>query len=673
MRRCHGRLRGEVARPQESLLAVGLFDDLIPEQRKSRRRQTLQLTRPRFERPIDWKPHDELPELHGVVGLDAETKDPDLSRGMGSSWPYKAQGIGFVAGWGISYEGGDFYLPLRHSEGNIDPLRVERWLRAQVRKPDVTVCCANVMYDLGWAWRYDIEPLNLPYDPQGEAALLDEYRSSYSLESLSQEFLGRGKLDQEFIDRCARAGLLNPKANMDMVPAWIAEPYGTEDAVLARQLHLKFRAKLEAENLQKIYDLERECFLVGMDMQKRGMRVDLDRAARKSAELIEKRDAAIEQVYQLTNVRIDANDNPAIARALRVENSEIVFPQTSQGRDSIRADFLESLDSPVGKLVRSARQYDKAVSTFFDGYIFGCEVAGRIHSTFHPLRRADENGTNGTVSGRWASSDPNLTNVPQRIPEIRDAVRGCCIPEEDHDWGKLDYAGQEPRLTVHFAALIRRKGRPLRGALEMVERFKANPLLNLHTETGERMGLPMPEGKTKAKIINLAITYGAGGAKTCKQLGLPTEWIDKPWGRLEIAGPEGRRLLKLHHETMPFIKEFQEICTERGEQNGFIITIGGRRCRLEKRGKEYMWAYTSCNKLIQGSAADQMKRASVLIRRAGIPLTVIVHDEADLSVPKGDAGVKLIAQVKEIMESAYELLLPVVADVKIGSDWAAVG
>ena len=642
---------------------AGLFDDLLPSRPLIRPRRQ-QLTHPIFTKPADYSPEVDLPELSGIVALDTEGKDPGLAAGTGSSWPH--HGIGFNCGYGISWDGGDFYLSVRHADGNMDPDRVHRWLRAQARKPDVTFVYANCQHDLGWLWREGIEPVNAPIDVQGMAALLDEYRLSYSLDTLSLEFLGEGKSDAEFAAACAAGGLTDPKSNMDLVPGWIAKPYGTRDARLTRGLYYDFAPKLTAEDLDRVHELERECFLVGVDMKRHGVRVNLDKAAQHMARFERLRDQQLARVKDLTGINCSATDLQSLARALLVETPSLELPKTASGLNSIRKEVLDGLKSPVADAVNAARKYDKAVGTFFRGYIMGCAVRGRIHADFNPLKRSkdeDGGGTKGTGTGRWSCTDPNLQNVPTRDKEIGPAVRECFEAEEGEQWGKLDFSAQEPRLGVHFAELIN-----LPGSHQMGDRFRRDPLTDLHRETSILMSVE----RSPAKIINLAIWYGAAGAEIARRLGLPTIWKQVDGKMVERAGPEAARLIRTHHRNMPFVKGLQEKTKEWADRRGYVRTITGRRCRFQRYGDGYSRTYKACNSVIQGSAADQMKTAQVRMRREGILPLIVVHDDANVSIPMGGLGTQKINKIKEIMETAVTLTIPVIADVKVGANWGAV-
>jgi DNA polymerase I-like protein with 3'-5' exonuclease and polymerase domains len=667
-----------VASLLDPTLFGGLDVPLSPPRGVARKKR--QLAIPSFTRPDGWAPHTDLPELHGNVILDLENKDEGLARGQGSSW-YRHDG-GFIAGVAIGWEQGDFYVPMRHSEGNTDPDRAIRWLKAQAKKPDVTFTYCNGGYDLGWLRANGIEPLNLPHDVQAQAALLDEFKMNYSLDALGLEYLGEGKADDAFKEACQRGGLIDPMSHMDMVPAWLAEAYALQDVRLTRKLFSCLSAKITEEKLDKIYDLERECILVAVDMKAMGVRLDLDRVERTKKHFAGKRDEYIQLVFEQTGVHVDPFDDQSIIRALKEENANVVLPLTDKGKESIRAEVLEGLPStPIVEAIRWMRKYDKAIGTTLNG-LLEHQYKGRIHADFNPLRRSDETGAGGTVSGRFSCTNPNLQNIPIRIPEIGVPVRACFVPEDRCQWAKLDYASQEPRLTIHYASLLK-----LKGAWAMVERFRLNPNTDLHKETAMLMfghtaeTWEMLEPKVRkvlrqrAKVINLAIAYGAGGANIAGQLGLPTKMREFTKGdgslvRYLGAGDEAQALLDKQMAAVPFLRKLQKAAKERAEDLGYVTTILGRRCRFKKYGDEYGRSHKALNSVIQGSAADQMKMALVLLRRAGITVPLSVHDEGDISVPRGASA--FIAQVKQIMEEAVILNLPVVAEVLLGDNWGSV-
>jgi DNA polymerase I-like protein with 3'-5' exonuclease and polymerase domains len=294
---------------------------------------------------------------------------------------------------------------------------------------------------------------------------------------------------------------------------------------------------------------------------------------------------------------------------------------------------------------------NKTRTTFLQSYVLDNQVGGRIHAQFNPLR--DDDG--GTVSGRFSSSDPNLQNLPARNEGVGPLVRGLFLPEEGQLWAACDYSQQEPRLTVHYAALAK-----CSGAEAAVAAYQNDPTTDYHQLVAELTGLP----RGQAKSLNLGMIYGMGGARLCHTLGLPTVMKTLRSGKtLEVPGEEGDTIIKQYHAKLPFVRELQEAVRRRAENTGYIRTLLGRRCRFGE-GKDY--AHKALNRLIQGSAADQSKAAMLnLWEGHGIAPLVVVHDELGCSVESEEQG-SLVART---MEEATPLRVPSRADVGYGASW----
>lgn len=655
--------------------------------------------------PKDWKPFDDFRELSGEMALDFETDDPGIAAGLGSSWC--RPGEGSVCGFSIAHESQRFYVGLNHDGGNSDPDKAWSWLRHHARKPDVTFVYANCIYDLGWMLREGIDPVNAPIDVQGDAALLDEQRGSYSLDSLLKDYLGRDKGTKGLFAAAREMGITNPYVAMKRMPTWKVDTYGIDDAVDTLELRRIFKPLLAAEDLLRVHELERQCYLVGRDLRWKGIRVNLERWSQVKVSFEKARADAIRFVLDTTGVAIEPNDNVAIAKALLHENPTLQVEYTSRGIPSIRAGVLDTMATPISKAVRKARQMDRAIGTFGEAYIEKFTGRdGRIHGDFHPLRKSrseeEGGGLQGAGPGRWSSSTPNLQNIPRRDPDIGPAIRSCFEAEEGEEWLKADYSSQEPRLSVHFAHLARgyKDGRgrwhvptqdsharnPLPGAAEAVERYLADPEMSFHKYVGKAMGVgtsgPMYDA---IKINNLALIYGMTGKTFCKNNGYPTKWIRKDGYRwiecgphedgIEVAGPEGQALLDKHEAAVPWGKALASICMDAAEVRGYTKTILGRRIRYKRRGMDgRLWdVHKALNNTVQGSAADQMKTAQVALRRAGYQTLVVVHDDGNFSKPKGEAGERMMKDIGEIMASAIKLSVPSLAEMKVGANWGAVG
>ncbi len=408
--------------------------------------------------PDKWTPFDDFRELSGIIALDTETNDPGIAARLGSSWC--RVGEGKICGFGIAHESQRFYVGVGHDGGNSDPDKAWNWLRHHAKKPDVTFVYNNCIYDLGWLLREGIDPVTPPIDIQGMAALLDEQRSSYKLDSLLWDFLGRRKAEDKLRAAARDMGITNPYVNMHRMPTWKVEPYGVDDAVDTLELYHHFKPLLAAEDLDRVHELERECYLVGRDMRWRGVRVNMAKVEKVKARFIEMRAEALRFVQDTTGVPIAPNDNVAIAKALLAENPDLTVEYTSKGIPSIRAGALDTMATPISKAVRTARQMEKAIGTFIEGYLEKFVGAdSRIHAEFHPLRksRSDEEGggIQGAGPGRWSCVAPWTPIVtPFGVRPISNISPGDYVWTHEERWRKVVgkwIKGKEEMLSFTFS------------------------------------------------------------------------------------------------------------------------------------------------------------------------------------------------------------------------------
>lgn len=629
----------------------------------------------------EWKGLTTLPDLPLEFACDLEGSDPGINEDRGSSWARKGEGS--ICGVAIATADREFYVPFGHEGGDNthDQETVMRWLDYHAKRPGGRMIFAHANYDLGWLRRYGITPQARCDDVQIEAGLLDENRLSFGLDSLSRDYLGLSK-DEELLKVAAeQAGFPNHKACMVQMPARYVGPYAAIDARRTYDLHQLFKPMLEAENLQYVWDLETDLIPTVVTMRERGVRVDLDAAERVGLKIIEEEQRLIAAIKDQSGIEITAWDNKAIGMALMTEG--IDMPRTAQGRVSVTKDFLKVAPGRLAGMVRRVRQLNKLKNTFIDGYVIGASHLGRVHAEFSQLRRTDDEGGNsGTVSGRFSSDKPNLQNVPADV-EFGPLVRGLFLPEVGERWASVDYASQEPRWLVHFAALAN-----CRGAKLAVEAFQKNRKVDYHQMTADITGL----SRKNAKAINLGITYGMKGKTFCKNNGLPTKWmhIQKSGGRtkwievdmgtamflkergedcVECAGDEGARMLKEYHRRMPFVNDMIEMSTSIAEKRGYILTYAKRRCRfpINPRTGERIDSHAALNRLCQGSSADQTKESIRALAKEGVIPLITLHDENGFSVADENQAL----HHAHIMESVTPALVPAVCDVALGDNWGA--
>lgn len=395
-----------------------------------------------------WRPPAELPSLRGVrrLALDLETCDPELSE-HGPGFRTGAYPVGLAIGL---EGGGRFYLPTRHAGGgNLDEGLVKRWAREELGAYRGEVVGANLSYDLdGLATCWDV---HLPeaiafHDVQVAEPLLDEHRLEYSLDSLARDYLGEGKDEGLLREAAAYYGATTPKAVKKVLwrlPAGVVGPYAEGDVDRPLRIFPLQWARMEAEGLLRVYDVERRLIPILVAMRRRGVRVDAGRARELRARLVRERDGWAAKLRHMAGPKAELTEPASIGPAL--EAAGIHVPRTAKtGQYSVTKPFLERyVDSvPLVQAVMAGRKLNTMVNTFLDSQILGHAVGGRVHPTFHQLK-----GDDGGTIGRFSGANPNLQFIPSREEDWQDAaglaglaplIRGLFQPEEGEEWQRDD-------------------------------------------------------------------------------------------------------------------------------------------------------------------------------------------------------------------------------------------
>lgn len=600
-----------------------------------------------FEVESEWTPPQSMPDLDGDIAIDLETNDPTLKT-LGPGYLYDQ---GHVAGISIATKDFNGYFPIGHQMGgNLDKDLIVNWLNSQLSKPNNYIF-ANAPYDIGWMeyTGIKINKTNI-HDIQIMAPLLDEHKFSYSLDNLGKEYVNDQKDETLLKEAASSYGFKKDyKSEMWRMPAKYVGPYAEQDSALTLKLYYLFDKMLEEQDLKRIYNLERKLIPLLLDMRRKGIRVDIEKAKKLKNQWMKVEQAAIKKLTELTGLHIDVYS--ARSCALALDKVGVEYKKTVTGEPSIDKDFFSrNSNNRICKLIEVARKYQKAYSTFIDGFILKFQYKGRVYPQFNQLRSDD----GGTVSGRFSCTMPNVQQIPARDPKFGKQTRSLYLPEEGELWAACDYSSQEPRLTIHYAAVA-----GVRGGREAASKFGYN------TDYHQMIADICHIKRKAAKTINLGLAYGMGGAKLCRSLGLPTERKVSKDGKYtyEVAGEEGQALLDEYHSKFPAIGALSELCQNRAKRRGYITTLLGRRCRFKPDSNE---EYRALNRLIQGSAADQTKLAFLTVyeKLGKLPL-VQVHDELGYSVKDEEEG-KMIGK---IMETCIQLQVPSKVDVEIGKNW----
>jgi DNA polymerase I-like protein with 3'-5' exonuclease and polymerase domains len=610
---------------------------------------------------VDWNIPPDYPDLteYKEVAVDLETYDPNIKT-LGPGWARKDGHIIGIAVAAGEYKG---YFPIRHeNHHNLDPKFTLRWLKKQLSVPDMDVIMHNATYDAGWLRAEGIEIKGRIIDTMVTGALVDENRWSFGLDAMARDYVALRK-NERLLQAAAKEWGVDPKSGMYKLPPKYVGAYAEQDAVATLKLWQALKIKLEEEELWHIWEIENGLIRCILDMRTQGVRVDLDKAE-QNKKLIRKQAKLLRsKIEQEAGMEVDIWASASIQKMFDKLGME--YFTTEKGAPSFTKSFLNDHPAEICQHLVKLREFDKADATFIDS-ILRHEHNGRIHTELHSTRR-DEGGT---VTGRFSSSNPNLQQIPARDPDIKRLIRGLFIPEEGMKWGSFDYSSQEPRLLVHFAASVPSS---LRSHVvdDVVEEFNRSDV-DLHQMVADLAGIT----RKQAKTVNLGIMYGMGVAKLSDQLGVSSE--------------EAKTLLYQHRNKVPFVKQLADMATKQADKNGQIRTLLGRKCRFplweplrfgagkalphDEAQKEYgndikrAFTYKALNRLIQGSAADQTKKAMLDCYNEGLTPMLTVHDELCFNIESDDQ----VDRIKEIMETGIPLKVPSKIDVDIKKDWGEI-
>jgi DNA polymerase I-like protein with 3'-5' exonuclease and polymerase domains len=576
---------------------------------------------------------------------------------MGPGWPRKD---GFIVGYAIAVDGWKGYFPIAHQGGgNLDERVVNRWIKKVLELPADKIM-HNAAYDLGWLRASGFTVNGKIYDTMIAAPLIDENRYSYALNSLGFDYLKEIKSEQGLKDAASDFGV-HAKKELWKLPAMYVGDYAEQDAALTLKLWHHLKTLIRRDEVEAIFNLEIELLPVLIDLTYRGIRFDRPKCEQLIDVFKEKELEHVKAIKSLSGEKVDIWAAASIARAF--DKLGLAYPKTTTGLPSFTKSFLGAHEHPLAKLIIEAREYNKTHGTFLEPYLRHSAVDGRIHPHVNQLRSED----GGTVTGRLSMNNPNLQQVPARHEVIGPMVRSLFLPEEGQLWAANDFSSQEPRLLVHYAALLE-----LPGAERMADAYRNDPNTDFHQMVADMAGIK----RKAAKTIGLGLMYGMGKQKLADSLDLPLE--------------EAAELIAQFHTNVPFLKGTVNAVMRRIEHpasGGSIRTLLGRKCRFplwepvayginkalprEQAVVEYgprikrAMTYKGLNRLIQGSAADQTKAGMLALHKAGYKLLLQVHDEVAISV----GGREEAEEAARLMANAVELEVPSKVDTEVGPSW----
>jgi len=420
--------------------------------------------------------------------------------------------------------------------------------------------------------------------------------------------------------------------------------YAIGDVTGPIEIFKKQWSLMNSQKLLELYHLEMSLFPLLLQMRHNGVRIDQGKIKEGIFYLRKSIKEKSEELYSEYG-EFNYDSSKQIAKVF--DRLGIKYPLTEKKNPNLEKSVLEfQIDHPIAAKILALKKTNKILNTFFINSLSGHNVNGRIHCSFHP-NKTDEYGAK---SGRFSSSDPNLQQIPSKEETFGNLCRSIFIPEEGCTWGKNDYNQIEYRLIAHYAVG--------EGAEEIRKKYRDDPNTDYHQTIMDLTGLNRPQ----AKVLNFGMAYLMGARTMNRKFGWPVS--------------ECQSLIDLYNREVPFVKATRNWVIQVARGRGFIRTILGRRARVTPEMVRAHKEFSMYNRLIQGSAADLLKKAMSECYKAGIfevlKLHLTVHDELDYSIPHTKEAVEACKEQKHIMENCLTLKVPVTVDVETGPNWGNV-
>ena len=558
-----------------------------------------------------------------------------------------------IAGIAICLEQKEaYYIAINHSDSVLDEKKVLNALRPVFADPGIKKIAQNIKFDAMIMEEHGIDVANMYFDTMIASFLINSTTGQHNLDSLAEEYL-----DYKMIPIQDIIGSGKNQTVMTELPVGDVYKYACEDADITMQLMNIMRPRLEDLGLEELfYQVEMPLVTVLMAMEKQGVKLDTVLLKDLSKQLTGDLAELETRIYELAGETFNINspqqlgtllfDKLEIQKALNMRKP----PRTKTGQYSTSEQVLERYHRhELPHNILDFRKLTKLKNTYVDALPNLIHAkTGRVHTSFNQTVAA---------TGRLSSVNPNLQNIPIRTEIGREMRRAFISGGKNRYILSADYSQIELRLMAH---LSRDKN--------MCESFRNDE--DIHSSTAARiMDIPIsqvePEHRRKAKEINFGIIYGMS------KYGLAN--------RLDISVMEAEQFIFEYFSSYPGIQEFMRDTIARADQEGFVRTMIGRirylpQIHSTNRQLREFAERTSINTPIQGSAADLIKIAMIHIydemRKKGLQSRMIlqVHDELVFEVPVEEKDI-MVNLVKDKMEHAMRLEVPVKVDIGFGENW----
>jgi DNA polymerase-1 len=556
------------------------------------------------------------------------------------------------------------YIPLAHSEGDADLFGAARLAPGQMDREEALAILRPMLADpavlkIGQNLKYDIKVLRrfgVEVAPIDDTMLLS-YAQGAGLGSHGMDALSKRLLDHQPIPIKDLIGSGKSQITFARVPVDKAAAYAAEDADVTLRLHRVLKPGLVAHRVTTVYEtLERPLVPVLAAMEMHGVKVDRDALSRLSGLFAQRMAALEDEIHTLAGGAFNVGSPKQLGEVLF---DRLGLPGGVKGDKTgayvTDADTLEQLAAQGHDLparVLDWRQLSKLKGTYTDALQTHINrETGRVHTSFSLA---------ATTTGRLASTDPNLQNIPIRSEEGR-RIREAFVADSGNVLVSLDYSQIELRILAHIADIPALK-----------QAFRDG--LDIHAMTASEMfGVPIegmdPMIRRQAKAINFGVIYGISAFGLSNNLRIPQS--------------EAKAFIDRYFERFPGIRAYMDRTREIAKRDEFVTTLFGRKVHtpeINARGPRASFAYRAAiNAPIQGTAADVIRRAMIRIpaalQAAGLSARMLlqVHDELLFEAPEAEAA-ETAAVAKRVMENAalpaVAFDVPLTVEAGVGRTWA---
>jgi DNA polymerase I len=577
-------------------------------------------------------------ELAGVEAFAFDTETTSLV-------PAAADLVGLSFSWRA---GDGCYIPVRGVGNTVSVDAVRKHLGPIFADEKIRKCGQNLKYDLGVLKGIGLSVAGVDFDTMIASFVLDSTRRSHGIDALAHDLLHYRKITTEEM-----IGKGKHQITFDKLPTDRTCRYASEDADIAWRLRQVLERQMTDPGLLSLFrDLEIPLVEVLAQMEFLGVAVDTDLLAKLSNEMADRLTELEHEIHKAAGHPFNIASTKQLAEVLFDEQGLKSAKRTKTGRSTdaeVLADLAVETDNPVPKLVLEHRELSKLKGTYIDALPeMVCSRTGRIHPSYHQT---------GAVTGRLSCSDPNLQNIPIRT-EAGAQIRRAFVPGHNNCLLlKADYSQIELRVLAHMS-----------GDKALATAFHEDR--DIHAFVASQIeGIPLAdvtkEQRSRAKTVNFGIVYGQSAFGLSRQTGMPVG--------------QAKQFIDRYFLRYPRIRGFLDECVAHARRCGYVTTMLGRRRAIPDINSRNQTARSAAerfaaNTVIQGSAADLIKRAMInidrRIRRENRPskMLIQVHDELVFEVPK-KAVREEAGMIADEMSNAIAMNVPIKVDTGCGPNW----